>query len=276
MSTSTPALYVLAASAPQPANRLLHPGGYSLQFLPPVSHVYLRPSTHSARVQLPPPFGSRLLKAAASTRELQHWDAERDEVALETLHELVFEVRNESYVLDECRLLDAHADGHRGSASGSDAAAVLVENGCAVEPGVRVLQPLPRLHPLCRNLSAGAAARRERLPSTDAAQLCSTCHPYLRVAVSRASLERRLPPNPSLSSRARRVAHIECTFVSFRQTPPLDDTGASEESAAFRRAVQNLGFEPCPVRTNLFSILILLQQSVSARVQSTACRCTLK
>ena len=250
MSTNTPALYVLAASAPRPANRLVIPDGFSLKFLPPVSHVYLRPSTRSARVQLPPPFGSRLLKAAAS---LQHWDAEGDEVALETLHELVFEVRNESFVLDECRL---YADGRRGSASGSDAAAVLVANGCAVEPGVRVLQPLPRLHPLCRNLSAGAAARRERQPSTDTAQLCSTCHPYLRIAVSRASLERRLPQNPSQSSRARRVARIECTFVSFRETP-LDETGAggaqasSEESVAFRRAVQNLGFEPCPVRITL-------------------------
>ena len=250
-STSTPAatLYVLASSAPRPANRLLNPGGYSLQFLPPVSHVYLRPPTHAAAVQLPPPLGSRLLKASASasTRELQLWDAAGDEVALETFHELVFEVRNESYVLDECRLLDAHADGRRGT----DAAAVLVANGCAVELGVRVLQPLPHQHPLCRNLSAGAAGPRERLPSTDAAQLCSTCHPCLRVAVSRAALDRRLPPNRSKASRARRLVRIECSFVSYRQPLALDDTVVSEESAAFRRAVQHLGFEACPVRFTL-------------------------
>lgn len=260
-------LYVLAASARRPELRPLIPGGLSSYFLPPISHVYLRPATHSGAVQLQPSFGARVLKslvstaasassaAAAGAHEIELWGSEA--VELEKLHELVFEVRNDSYVIDECVLLD----GGDGSGSTGDTAILtrLVWNGCAVSPEVRLLQPLLRSDPFCRNQSAAASTQllRERVPSTDAAELCRTCHPYVRLAVARTFLERHVPPNLSASNRGRRLARIECTLVSFEEKTPWSSTqhsvgtpaqSVSEESLAFRRALKNLGFEPCPVR----------------------------
>ena len=134
----------------------------------------------------------------------------KEAVALETFDELVYELRNDSYLIDECSLLTL-----TGSNNSALSITPLVASGCAVRPEVRLLEPLSQLDPLCLKQSIAVPTVLEQLPPTNAQQLCSTCHPYLRLVIARQFLERHLPPNPSTWHRAQHLSHIQCILVSF-------------------------------------------------------------
>ena len=218
-ATTSDTLYVLAASTPRPPVKQWTEKGWSPNVLPPRNYVYLRPSPspgpfEQQQQQQSPPLGARILKMTASGH-VSFWGTEA--VPLETLEELVLEVRNDSYFIDECSLLNG---GHS-----SAAIAPLVASGSALSPHVRLHQKCQAVNP--------------------------SCHAHLRLAVKRSFLKRHLPPNVS-RYRAICLARIQCTLVSFSDAsaPVSDETGSvySEESAVFRRALQNLGFEQqCPV-----------------------------
>lgn len=251
-ASSAAPLYVLAARAPRPVINGLNLR-WSSGLVPPISHIRPAPSFSQ---QLHPPLGARILKATAPTHETTLWGT--DAQSLETLDELVFEVRNDSYLFEECSLVDGDGTAATASTRDSSLIARLVENGCAVSPEVRLLQPLSRLDPQCQKQQPTLL---EPLPSTDSAQLCSNCHPFQRLAVSRAFLERAIASYLSTwnSSRVPLHMHIECTLVGFEERPDggrssgaaaaLSDSN-SEESVAYRRALWNLGFDLCNVRIN--------------------------
>ena len=227
-ATTSDTLYMLAARTPRPLVKLVTE--WSLSFLPPRNYVYLRPSPSPGpfEQQQSPPLGARILRATASGH-VSLWGTET--VPLETLDELLLEVRNDSYSIEECALLNG--------AHSSAAIAPLVARGSALSPHVRI-------HQKCRGVNA-TLPRFEWSTSTNAN---APCHPHLRLAVGRSFLKRHLPPNVSLY-RAQCLARIQCTLMSFSDAsaPASDEIGStySEESAVFRRALQNLGFEHCPV-----------------------------
>ena len=286
-ASSSDIIYVLPASSPKSAilSEPFDLEDWSLEVMRSVSHVYLLPTPSASPFHLPPPLGARILKETTATTpessneevvphlerlqvKLYLWGTEA--VELEQLDKLAFEVRNDSYFVDECALLTAGSSSTLESLTRTP----LVANGCAVDAGVRILHPLSRLDPQCRKESA-TATLGDVAPPTDAEHLCSTCHPHLCLVIERQFLKSHLLSNLTTRHRSKHLvsARIQCTLIGFKDAPLISSGNAfSEESVALKRTLQNLGPNICNV---CLCLIILSDYSVIVYNICIFCACAL-